>query len=360
MISRVQDYDKSVVVIGERLKNVGSYIPDNTSSIVLITDVNVERIYGSEFPYYPVITIQTGEIIKTRATVDFIVEELLKLEADRHTFIVGIGGGIVCDITGYVASVFMRGLDFGYVSTTVLSQVDASIGGKTGINFNRYKNIMGVFSHPRFVICDVDLLKSLPKEEVKSGVIEIVKHAIISDPDLFDYIQVNLKNILKVNLPTLKYLITKSVKIKVGIVSKDVRENGIRKKLNLGHTIGHAIESIEGISHGSAVAIGLVLAAKVSMKLGFCSPESVNQIIQLIESFDMATYTNIETKLLIKAIKKDKKKNLNKVDFILIKEIGEVVIHPISFRELERIMNLIEREFAEKEMLLLGSDKHKS
>ena len=341
MIIKIKDYDKSKVLIGERLENAVNYIPKNTQSVVIITDVNVHRIYGNKFPDYPVIIIQTGEKIKTQETVDFIVNKLLNLGADRNTFILGIGGGVVCDITGYVSSIFMRGLDFGYVSTTLLSQVDASIGGKTGINFNGYKNMIGVFSQPQFVLCDVNLLTSLPKEEVKSGLMEIVKHTIINTPAQFDFIVDNLEKILAIDIPILQNLIASSVQIKTTVVMQDEKEKGERKKLNLGHTIGHAIESIEGIPHGYAIAIGLVMAAEVSEKLGFCSKETVNKITNLIASLQMATSTNIETKHIIEAIKKDKKKSMDNIDFIAINNIGDVFIHPISFIELEQKIEAI-------------------
>lgn len=336
MITEIIDYKKSKVLIGERLANVTKYIPKGTQSVVLITDINVKRIYGREFPNYPVITIQTGEKIKTQETIDSIIEQMLSLGADRHTFIIGIGGGIVCDISGFVASIYMRGILFGYVSTTLLSQVDASIGGKTGINFRGYKNTIGVFNHPQFVLCDVTLLKSLSEKEIKNGLIEIVKHAIINDANEFSFIENNLEKILSIDIPTLKQLITRSIKIKATIVTQDEREKDERKKLNLGHTVGHAIESIAGLPHGYAVAIGLVITVKISHLSGFCSHKTVSKITNLITTLQLSTKTDIKTNRLIEVIQKDKKKRMNTVDFIAIKSIGNVVINPISFLELEQ------------------------
>ncbi|MFD1553983.1 3-dehydroquinate synthase [Putridiphycobacter roseus] len=336
MITEIEEYKKSKVVVGEKLQKLNSYIPQTAQSVILITDENVGALYSDLFPDYPVITIGTGEKIKTQETVDFIAESMLNLGADRHTFLVGIGGGVVCDITGFVASIYMRGIDFGYVPTTLLSQVDASVGGKTGINFKGFKNIIGVFSQPQFVLCDVNLLVSLPEEEVKSGLIEIVKHSIINDPTKFGFIRSNINKILAIDIPTLEYLIIQSVRIKIKVVTEDEKEKGERKKLNLGHTIGHAIESISGISHGFAVAIGLVLTARISHLSGFCSQETVDEITMLISSLQMATTSDIGLSELIQAIQKDKKKSLDTVDFIAIKSIGEVFIHPITFRELEK------------------------
>ncbi len=336
MITEIEEYKKSKVVIGERLQNLTHYIPQTAQSVILITDENVGELYSDLFPDYPVITIGTGEKIKTQDTVDFIAESMLNLGADRHTFLVGIGGGIVCDITGFVASIYMRGINFGYVPTTLLAQVDASVGGKTGINFKGFKNMIGVFSQPQFVLCDVNLLVSLPEVEVKSGLMEIVKHSVINDPAKFNYINSNIEKILAINIPTLEYLIVQSVRIKTKVVEADEREKGERKKLNLGHTIGHAIESILGIPHGFAVAIGMVLTARISHLSGFCSQETVDEITMLVSSLQMATSTDIELSELVQAIQKDKKKSLGSVDFIAIKSIGEVFIHPITFQELEK------------------------
>lgn len=247
MITSPNNYNKSKVLIGERLGNLTNYLPDSASSIIIITDEHIENLYGQKFPDYSTITIGTGEKVKTQKTVDHIINELIKLGGDRHTYLVGIGGGVVCDLTGFVASIYMRGISFGYVSTTILSQVDASIGGKTGINFNGYKNMVGVFSQPDFVICDIQVLKSLPVLEVKNGLAEIIKHGIISNPDILHYIKDDLNKILEKDVPSLEKLISMAIQVKADIVTIDTKEKSERKKLNLGHTIGHAIESIKGI-----------------------------------------------------------------------------------------------------------------
>ena len=174
----------SNIYIGESLQNVEEYLPKGKT--IIITDENVKNHYLSDFPDCPVITISTGESIKTLATVESIYRQLINLDVDRQTFILAIGGGIVCDIAGFVASTFQRGLRFGFVSTSLLSQVDASVGGKNGVNFDSYKNMVGVFMQPEFVICDIKLLNTLPKEEVANGFAEIVKHALIEDYSMFE------------------------------------------------------------------------------------------------------------------------------------------------------------------------------
>jgi 3-dehydroquinate synthase len=184
-------------------------------------------------------------------------------------------------------------------------------------------------------------LESLPLQEIKSGLMETVKHALINDPEIFDYILENRQQILAIDKPTLQYLITKSVQTKTAIVTLDEFEKGERKKLNLGHTIGHAIESTEGIPHGYAIAIGMVMTAKISHQLGFCSIETVNKISELISSFGLATDSKTPTHQLIEMIKKDKKKQEGSIDFICIKNIGEVFIQPMTIEELNQNIELI-------------------
>ena len=184
----------SSIRVGESIENLQEYVP--AEEALIITDSNVGRYYREKFPPYETIEIGTGEKIKNLDTVQAIYGKLVELEVDRSSFIVGIGGGIVCDITGFVASTYLRGVRFGFVSSTLLSQVDASVGGKNGVNFGGYKNMVGVFNQPEFVICDMNLLKTLPREEILCGLAEIVKHAAIGDVDLFSYLEEHHKKAL--------------------------------------------------------------------------------------------------------------------------------------------------------------------
>ena len=170
---------KSEILIGESFVNTSRYLPKK--NVIIITDDNLHKHYSNDFPDFPVIKIGTGEQIKTLQTIEHIISQLIDLQADRKTFLLGIGGGIVCDITGFVASIYMRGINFGFVSTSLLSQVDASVGGKNGINFNSYKNLIGNINQPKFVICDIEMLYTLPKKEIKNGIAEIIKHSIIAN-----------------------------------------------------------------------------------------------------------------------------------------------------------------------------------
>lgn len=330
-----KDYHKSKVVVGESFKNLIDYIPEEKrDGLVILTDTNLGAIYGKGFPKASVIKIGCGESIKTQKTVDQIVDQILELGADRHTFLVGIGGGIVCDIAGYVAAIFMRGISFGYVSTSMLSQIDASIGGKTGVNHKGFKNLIGTFNQPDFVICDLEMLNTLPKAEIINGIAEAIKHALIADADYYRFIDENSKKILSLERNALEKLVSRSIEIKTGVVNRDEKEKGERKKLNFGHTFGHAIESMSGIPHGQAVSVGMVKAAELSVKMGFCDEKLVVEIKRLLQKFGLPTETKLSDKALLEAIQKDKKRKQEKVDFVFIREIGQVIIQPIPIKDL--------------------------
>ena len=332
------DLKNSQIIIDDFKKFLVKVLPKDRK-IIIVTDVNINKLYGSLFSSFPIIEIGVGEKIKTLKTVEDITEKLIELEADRHSFLLGVGGGIVCDITGFAASIFMRGIDFGFVSTSLLSQVDASIGGKNGVNFSSYKNIIGNFNQPQFVICDTKMLNSLPEKEIKCGLGEIIKHALIADADMFDLISENYEDILNLDDKILPKLIFENIKIKAKIVEKDEIEQGERKKLNFGHTLAHAIEKHSDISHGEAVAIGIVFAAKISLQKGYISEIEYDKIKETLIKYDLPIEFNIEKEKIFNAIKKDKKRNSENISFVLLEEIGKAKIEDISFTELEKYLN---------------------
>jgi 3-dehydroquinate synthase len=333
------EYGLSSIYVGESLKNLKNYLPN--SHIIIITDENIKKYYKDDFPRVPIITIGTGEGIKTLATVETILKELIHNSCDRSSFIVGIGGGIVCDITGFVASTFLRGVKFGFVSTSLLSQVDASVGGKNGVNLDSYKNMVGVFNQPEFVICDIDLLNTLPKEEISNGFAEIVKHALIYDADMFDYIEKNKQKALDLDYETIFKLVADSVKIKSQVVQQDEKEAGERRKLNFGHTIGHAIEKLERAGHGRAVAMGMVAAAMFSEKKGFISKEDVSRIISLLNDLKLPTSLNYDAKQIIKGAAKDKKKQGDDLFYIFLEKIGLARVEKISFETMNKFIGSV-------------------
>ena len=328
--------NNSTILIGEKLQNLEKYIP--AGSMIVITDTNLWDIYHDKIPNCNVIKIGTGEKEKTLDTVCRIYEKLVEAEADRSSFLVGIGGGIVCDITGFVASTYMRGLKFGFVSSTLLSQVDASVGGKNGVNFKGYKNMVGVFNQPEFVICDIDLLKTLPPRELSNGFAEIVKHAAIADINYFKFIEENYSTALDLDKSILEKLVYDSVVIKASVVNRDEKEKGERRKLNFGHTLGHAIEKTAGVHHGEAVSAGMVAAATLSVKKGLLPAKDAERIKRLLDKLQLPISITVPRKALLNALRKDKKREGNNIHFILLNGLGNAIVEKISIKELETIL----------------------
>ena len=253
----------------------------------------------------------------------------------------GIGGGIVCDIAGFAASIFLRGVNFGFVSTSLLSQVDASVGGKNGVNLDSYKNMIGVFNQPEFVICDIDLLNTLPKIQISNGLAEIVKHALIFDKNMFDFIEQNRQKALDLDYDTICRLVLDSVKIKSKIVQLDEKESGERRKLNFGHTIGHAIEKIDQTSHGRAVAMGMMAAAKLSHKKGFLKYNDIIQIQALLSELNLPTNLDYNADDIINATAKDKKKHADSLFFVFLEKIGKARVEKTNFNEMSTLIKSV-------------------
>jgi 3-dehydroquinate synthase len=323
----------SLVMIGESIKNLNEYLSGREA--IIITDVNVYQHYHHLLSSDKIIQIGTGEGIKNLDTVKEIIGRLVEMEADRTAFIVGIGGGIVCDIAGFTASIFERGLRFGFVSTTLLSQVDASVGGKNGVNFEGYKNMVGVFNQPEFVLCDPDLLKTLPEKELLNGCAEIVKHAAIADLKLFSYLEENYRGILSLDNDVIEKVVYVSVIIKSGIVNRDERERGERRKLNFGHTLGHALEKVTGVTHGEAVSAGMAAAARISENIGLLKRKDRVRIETLLGNIGLPTDLRADKKRMVEALSKDKKRERSSIHFVLLEEIGKAVIQEIAIENLE-------------------------
>ena len=330
-------YGHSTVLVGETIENVNKYLPK--AKIFIVADENVIKLYGQRFPKHPTYSVEPGEGSKSIEEVSNICQWLLENGANRNSFILGIGGGVTCDLAGFVASVFMRGIDFGFVSTSLLSQVDASVGGKNGVNLHGYKNIVGTFTQPKFVICDINLLSTLPQDEYLNGFAEIVKHTLIADAQMFGFIEQNAEELKSFNAEMLEKLVAHSVRIKANIVQADEREKGERKKLNLGHTWGHAVEKVTGLSHGKSVSIGLEFAARLSAKMGLISNTDYLRIVNVLIALELPVCIKNNPEDIYNAMVKDKKQNDEGVDFILIKKIGEVVIEHITFNKLKLLIN---------------------
>ncbi len=327
---------KSKILIGERIENLEGYLPPLPR--VIITDNHVHRLYGDLFPHAPVIDIGTGEGIKTLGTVMDIFQKLVALEADRSLFLVGIGGGIVCDVTGFVASTYLRGIRFGFAATTLLAQVDASVGGKNGVNFSGYKNMVGVFNQPEFVLCDPRVLTTLSHQERGCGLAEVVKHAAIADQDLFRYMEENIHQILGQRPEALERMVLDSVVIKSSIVNRDEKEQGERRKLNFGHTFGHALEKVHGLPHGEAVSVGMVAAARLSEQKGYLTKSDVNRLLDLLTALKLPTAVAFERAQVLDALRHDKKRKEDIIHFVLLHGIGNATVEPVSLSELTTVL----------------------
>jgi 3-dehydroquinate synthase len=324
---------RSRIMVGERLANVSRHLPGGRT--IMVTDEHVGPLYSDQFPEGDIITIGCGETHKTMETLAHIYDRLIDAEADRSTFVVGVGGGIVGDITGFAASTYMRGLRFGFVASSLLAQVDATVGGKNGVNFKGYKNMVGVFNQPEFVIADIEMLKTLPPAEIACGLAEIVKHACIADDAYFDYIESHCDDIAGLDPAVLLHLVHQSVVIKSGVVNRDERESGERRKLNFGHTFGHAFEKTMGISHGAAVSAGMMLAAELSVSKGLLADDDLNRLKTLLLRLHLPVALDFDPAAVFDALKKDKKRERNEIHFVLLHGLGHAVVEPMPVSKLQ-------------------------
>lgn len=323
----------SKVLVGEHLQNLPKYLPP--TKCIIITDTHVKNHYHHLFPDFNLIELESGEHIKNLETLKEIYAKLLDYEADRSTFIVGIGGGVVCDLAGFAASTYMRGLDFGFVATSLLAQVDASVGGKNAINFRGYKNIIGTFNQPRFVICDLELLDTLPQIEILNGLAEILKHALIGDPELFSFLERHFEKKDSVDRAFFQRVVRDSIAVKAAVVERDERESGERRILNFGHTLGHAIEKTTRLSHGEAISLGMGFAVRYSEKKKKLGAKESEKILSLFYKIKLPMDSAFDKTRVLAAIRKDKKREADRIHFVFLKDIGTPEVAKISFHELE-------------------------
>ncbi len=306
---------------------------------VIITDENIFGKHQKRFGGWNTIVISAGEQFKIQATVDSIIEQLIEFGADRKTFLVGVGGGVVTDITGYVAAVYMRGLSFGFVPTSILAMVDASIGGKNGIDVGVYKNLVGTIRQPEFLLYDYSLLKTLPKEEWVNGFAEIIKHAVIKDAALFRELEKNKLTLYQKDKTALAKLIKRNVVIKSTVVEKDEFEQGERRLLNFGHTLGHAIENVYELSHGHAISIGMVAASMISEE--FTPFKETNRVMGLLKRYGLPTLAQYDPKEVMEVLRMDKKKVKDSINYVLLNKIGQAVVKVIPINELDKLLQSI-------------------
>ncbi len=323
---------------------------NNYSKIGLVIDSDLEKIFLKKILKklknlnVKVIVVPSGEKTKSLKFFEKILKTLVVEKFDKKSVLISFGGGVVGDLTGFCASVFMRGIDFVQVPTSLLAMVDSSVGGKTGIDFNNVKNILGCIHQPRAIFIQTSFLKTLPLKEFKSGLGEVVKYCVL-DKKFFNWVNENFEKILKRNNETINELVFKSVELKARIVSKDEEDFFERKKLNLGHTLGHAFEANSGfkLSHGESIAIGVVYELKLANELGLINLREVEKIVSLIKKLGLKTSVLLEKKdfeRILGFVKNDKKNSFEKIVFVFPEKIGSVKIFELGE---EKVLNFLKR-----------------
>ncbi len=303
---------------------------------IILTDDNIFARHKKKFKGWKTIVIKAGELHKNQSTVDHIIEQLIETGADRKTTLIGVGGGVITDITGYVAGIFLRGITFGFVPTSILAMVDASVGGKNGVDVGLYKNMVGLIRQPSFILFDYSLLKTLPKEEWINGFAEIIKHAAIKDAAMFNILEAARLTTFQKDTQAIAKLVQRNVLIKTKVVINDEFESGERKLLNFGHTLGHAIENLYQIPHGHAISIGMGVACRISEKLtGFKEGDRVNR---LLKQYGLPPQFEFDKERAFDILLKDKKKAGQQMSFILLKKVGKAEIKLISLEDLHTLI----------------------
>ena len=301
------------------------------ASCVVITDANIAGLYKDQLAAFRTIVLPAGEAEKNIHTIAGITEKLLEYEAHRSTWIIGIGGGVITDITGFIASIYMRGVPFSFVLTTLLGMVDASIGGKNGVDFGLQKNLLGTIRQPRFILQDASFLKTLPAVESSNGFAEIIKYACIFDTALFDIIEQRDLTFYQNDDVALNALLVRCAGWKNKTVVADETETGVRKLLNFGHTAGHAIETVHGVAHGQAIAIGMLIACKVSEQVTGLPDDFAGQLRNLLRQYQLPVALEVDVDRVMQVLKMDKKRNADTIDFIALESGGAGTIRNISF-----------------------------
>ncbi len=317
---------------GQQLKELGF-----GDKLVIITDPSVKSLYGNSLKQsltsegFKVITLEVpeGEEQKSLDTAGSLYHELSKFHAERITPILALGGGVIGDLTGFVAATYLRGVPLIQIPTTLLAQVDSSIGGKVAVNYGQLKNKIGAFYQPRLVISDITTLKTLTPRELSDGLAEIIKSAVIWDKEFFVFLEDNLDKVKSLDDGVLEEVVLRTTRIKAEIVEKDEKDTGLRNILNYGHTVGHALESASDfkLEHGGAVAIGMLAAGRISNRMGILDKNELMRLELIIKRTDLPTeIPNFKIENIIQAMEHDKKILRGKIRFVLAKAIGSVFI----------------------------------
>lgn len=333
--------------LGQRCRSVGM-----KGGAAVITNPTVAALYGPavrdslEAAGFTValVEIPDGEEYKNSTTLNQVYDDLLAVGIDRSSFVVALGGGVVGDMAGYAAATWMRGIPFVQVPTTLLAQVDSSVGGKTGIDHPKGKNLIGAFYQPRLVLIDVDTLATLDQRQFHAGLAEVIKYGVVIDLPFFEFVETNSAKLLSMDSDILIEIIHRSCRLKAQVVELDEKEAGLRAILNYGHTLGHAFESLSGyrgLVHGEAVAIGMVLAARISAAEGLCSREELSRISALITRCGLPVeIPDFDRQQLLSVVASDKKSKDGSISFICNKGIGMYAMSNHTPEELLKLSGL--------------------
>ena len=321
---------------------------------IIITDTNVESRYAAPLCEAlskggitaEVLSVPAGEASKSLRQAHRLFEKLPSFGLDRQSFVIALGGGVVGDLAGYVAACYLRGVALVQIPTTLLAQVDSSVGGKTGVNLPQGKNLVGAFHQPRLVLADIDTLATLPERELRSGFAEVIKHGAIRDVAFFEWLERDYQRVFTLNSDAVAHVVRRCCEIKAEVVSADERESGLRAMLNFGHTIGHAMEALSeyvGLLHGEAIAMGMCCAAQLSRKRGGLGEAEANRLTALIVASGLPSKLGTKFKLdeLLAAARLDKKARNGKLRFVLLKRLGEAVVSDaVTDADLEEVVNV--------------------
>lgn len=366
IVKITEDKEYKICIEKGILNNLGEHLSKamENKRVIIITNSLVNSLYGAKLLSAlrkdgfnsDLLELPDGEKYKSLSTAKYLYDELLKRKADRTTTLISLGGGVIGDLTGFVAATYLRGLPLVHIPTTLLAQVDSSIGGKVAVDHPLAKNIIGSFYQPKAVYTDPEILQTLSDRDIKNGMVEAIKIAVIKSPDFFKWLEKNIDQLLKKHRDLLCEAVKEAVSLKVDIVLKDPRERGLRKILNFGHSIGHALEvgaGYQDLSHGEAVALGMLIETKIARKRGICSEEFEKQIKRILsfprkrESKSILKYIkNINYNQFWETITLDKKNYQGKITFILPEALGKVIlIDDINKEEVIKALEEFKKEW---------------
>ncbi len=322
----------SVIFLDEGLERLATLAGGRRT--VLLTDERVYELQGGRFPEMEVMRIPQGEQAKSLGRATLLYQEMIRRDLDKASLLVAVGGGVITDLGGFVASTYQRGIGMGFVPTTLLAMVDAALGGKNGVNLGEYKNMVGVIRQPEFVLIDPAFLQTLPRKEFISGLAEVVKYGLISDPVILDLLEGKDADEVALDSALLTEIIDRSVQAKIRVVEEDEDDSGLRRILNFGHTYGHGIERLHDLSHGRAVAYGMMVALALSEKLGLLEKGVREKTLRILRQLELIPDIRPDRERVMEIVAHDKKRRGERIAFVLLRRPGVTEIVPLTPEEI--------------------------